>query len=843
MATDPFLFAEILSQFVERSGYTTGQLSKLAGIPKATIVNWTEGRVKRPRGHEDLLRLLAALRLSPTEASRLLEAAGHPGLAELRLLAQNEANVELTHLLASWTTPIADTPPLPAPFQAIPDLSYFVGRATLLEHLANTLLSSQQGAVVTLYGMAGAGKTTLAAHLAYQLRPHFPDGILWARVDISDPMSILSTFANAYGVDASPYVDIDSRGRVVRELLAAKRALIVLDNVERSAQAQPLLPPTTHCVVLITTRRRNLSVARGGAQFPVGPFNEDGRESLQLFRKLLGEEPDPAVRESRRAIAAALGHLPLAVDIAASRLAYEPGWSESAFLRRLRQEQRRLQELAFEDQNVRLSLHASYDGLSAAARQFFAALGVIRGEDFGPEAAAVISATPLEDAEDLLRQLFSLSLVQQGRPGRYQLHPLVRAFAREQLSPAACLDHERRLAVYYLTFAAAHARDMQALTLEQDHLLNSVQIATAQAEEDSLPADTALLSVLPAGVAAIYSFWETHGYYDLATEQLGRTENALRRGEPAPALVPVLRGLGRLAQRRGQYDAAETYYEEGLTLARAQPPEPENGAAYEANAALISDLLRNLGVLAARRGDYALADAYYQEGLALARGVGQSNVVSNLLRGLGVQAFMRGDYARAEAFYEEGLALAQSAGELDLRSGLYWALGMLAEDQGDLGEAARYLHASLELVRQMGQRERETAILRDLGLIALEEGDLPAATTCLREAMALARALGHFSRLSGILLAQGEVLLLRDAGVEAEGMFVEVLGMAKDAGNQAMMAEALFGLARAAAIQARWPQAQAHAAASVNLFKTIGHPKAAEVIIWQQAHAIQPHQV
>lgn len=177
-----------------------------------------------------------------------------------------------------------------------------------------------------------------------------------------------------------------------------------------------------------------------------------------------------------------------------------------------------------------------------------------------------------------------------------------------------------------------------------------------------------------------------------------------------------------MAQRRGQYDAAETYYEEGLTLARAQPPEPENGAAYEANAALISDLLRNLGVLAARRGDYALADAYYQEGLALARGVGQSNVVSNLLRGLGVQAFMRGDYARAEAFYEEGLALAQSAGELDLRSGLYWALGMLAEDQGDLGEAARYLHASLELVRQMGQRERETAILRDLGLIALEEG-------------------------------------------------------------------------------------------------------------------------
>lgn len=60
--------------------------------------------------------------------------------------------------------------------------------------------------------MAGAGKTTLAAHLAYQLRPHFPDGILWARVDISDPMSILSTFANAYGVDASPMWTLTAAG-------------------------------------------------------------------------------------------------------------------------------------------------------------------------------------------------------------------------------------------------------------------------------------------------------------------------------------------------------------------------------------------------------------------------------------------------------------------------------------------------------------------------------------------------------------------------------------------------------------------------------------------------------
>lgn len=826
MFTDPFLFAETLRQFVDRSGYTTGQLGKLAGIPKATIVNWIEGRVKRPRGYEDLLRLLAALHVTAAEATQLLTAAGQPPLAELRLLAESEANSGLSLLLSPW--PAAGSSPLsasPAPFQAIPDLSYFVGRETLLQKVTNVLLSSQTGVVVTLFGMAGVGKTTLAAHLAYQLRHHFPDGVLWARVDVSDPLSILNTFANAYGVDATPYVDIDSRSRIVRELLAPKRALIVLDNVENSGQVKPLLPPTTRCAVLITTRRRNLSVARGGWQFAVGPFNAGSEESLQLFRKVLGEERGESERQTRQTIAAVLGHLPLAVDIAASRLAYEPGWSAEAFLQRLQRAQRRLQELSFEDQSVRLSLEASYSALPAAGQQFFAGLGVIAGEDFTPAAAAAILGLPLEDAEDGLRQLFSLSLAQRGRPGRYQLHPLVRAFARERLSAEALAQAEQRLVRYYVAFAAAHERDMQALALEQDHILAALQIAQEQAAAPDM------MACLVAGVIAAYYFWETHGYYDLAESQLRQAEAALRRQPDGEGLSAVLRGLGRVAQRRGQFDRAEAYYEEGLERARASQ-----------EATLTSDLLRNLGVLAARRGDYALAEAYYQEGLALARSVGQSNPASNLLRGLGVQAFMRGDYTRAEAFYEEGLALVRAAGELDQRSGLFWALGMLAEDQGDLEEAVRYLQESLNLVRQLGHRERVTAILRDLGLIALEQGKTEAAAGFLQEAVTLARTLGHFSRLNGILLAWGEMQLLQEAWGEAEGAFAEVLLAAEDAGNQVLMAEALFGLARTATARGDWAQGQAQADASARLFKTMGHSKAGEVIAWQQVHSLPANQ-
>ena len=81
---NPFQLAENLRKFVKRSGYTAGQLAKLSGLPKPTIVNWVEGRVRRPRGVDDLLRLTAVLHLTTSEASELLQSAGHPPIDELR---------------------------------------------------------------------------------------------------------------------------------------------------------------------------------------------------------------------------------------------------------------------------------------------------------------------------------------------------------------------------------------------------------------------------------------------------------------------------------------------------------------------------------------------------------------------------------------------------------------------------------------------------------------------------------------------------------------------------------------------------------------------------------------
>lgn len=97
-----FDFAELLQFYVNKEGYTTGQLSKRSGIPKPTIVNWLEGRVRRPRSWQDLLKLARALRLRQPDATKLLKCTGHPTLQELWTKAQISQNSAEMELLFEW---------------------------------------------------------------------------------------------------------------------------------------------------------------------------------------------------------------------------------------------------------------------------------------------------------------------------------------------------------------------------------------------------------------------------------------------------------------------------------------------------------------------------------------------------------------------------------------------------------------------------------------------------------------------------------------------------------------------------------------------------------------------
>ncbi|MDQ3306857.1 MAG: helix-turn-helix domain-containing protein [Actinomycetota bacterium] len=123
-------FSDVLRAQMRRPpGYSPGLVSRLSGVPKATIVNWLNGRVARPRRWQDLARVADAMRLGRDELDDLLSAANHPSVLELARRVDEDARV----LLAPWVPPAKSDllANAPLPIAATPFLGRTSERAAL----------------------------------------------------------------------------------------------------------------------------------------------------------------------------------------------------------------------------------------------------------------------------------------------------------------------------------------------------------------------------------------------------------------------------------------------------------------------------------------------------------------------------------------------------------------------------------------------------------------------------------------------------------------------------------------------------------------------------------------
>ncbi|MBX3058498.1 MAG: tetratricopeptide repeat protein [Anaerolineae bacterium] len=822
--------ADVLGEYVERSRYSRGQLAALSGLPKRTVANWLKGRVQKPQQWQGLVILAAVLHLDESETSRLLQAAQHPSVAELR---QTVTAVEDIALLTPW---LQTEPP---PFQAISDLPYFVGREQTLAQLKEVLLQGAFVNVCNLQGMGGVGKTAVAAHLAYQLKPHFPDGVLWANLAASDTMTILSQFAQTYNHDVSGQTDVKSRSALVRGILAHKRALVILDDAQSSQQLAHLLPPSTGKTAVVITTRHDLAAADGLKRFEIRPFTRESGHAFTLFASLMGKTRARQHQAELLEVAELLGHLPLALAIVAARLAYSPQLKVADLLVQIRRQEARLDELnRGEDRNVRLSVDTSFQALSADQQTLFTSLGVFGGDSFSVEAVAAVIEVAPETAAARLRELVQLSLVRAEGHHRYSLHPLLRDYAREKIGEKALFA---RMVIYYGGYVRQHEFDYVGLVQETSGIVAAFQSAF----EHKL--DIHLIE----GINRLYPFLEARGLHQIAERHLEqalqmaqanghnvqtafilshyahqayiqadygqaeiRLQTALSLTEPeadASLRSGLLYNLAAVYTEQGQFVQAEAELQEALTLAR-QSEDLRN----------CSDILSLLGkVVAVSRGDYEQVEAYLQEAYQLAQQVGDSYRVGNLLIRLGSLAYHRGRWQRAEAYYQEALALARQSGNRRGEMNALHDLGVMAQSQGQFAQAETYFQAGMELAETISLNEMMIFISTCLGEVAREQGKLDAAKKHLQRAVSMARTINHPANLSYALANLGAIFLGEQDYGHAEVYLREGLDLALRAGQvwdkftalrwwgEWWLAQEIFEEAKAA-----WQQAQALAEAS-----------------------------
>ncbi|MFF8644245.1 BTAD domain-containing putative transcriptional regulator [Streptomyces sp. NPDC015345] len=388
--------------------------------------------------------------------------------------------------VAAPPPPVAAAPPAPAPAASPPALPGVVlgasqplppGTIDLLPRMPRgfhgrggelTALSraaAGEAPVCLVTGPAGVGKTALVTHWAHRNREQFPGGLLYADLrgfsETGEPalLEVLREFLLALGV--APRRIPESAGAasaLFRSLCAERQLLVVLDNARASEQVRELLPGGARCVTVVTSRYRLRGLIASDAARPVPVDVLEPDDSTALLAAVLGTERVLAEEVAARRLAELCGGLPLALRVAAARLADQPESPLSAMCAELSDESRRLSLLDVEDTGVGAALRLTVRRLPTDAARQFAHLGRHPGVYVDRYAAAALADTDPATAEAALDKLTAAHLVVRAGPDRWTLHDLVRLYARDLDAGAEALPRVLDLTVA-TALAAADAAE------------------------------------------------------------------------------------------------------------------------------------------------------------------------------------------------------------------------------------------------------------------------------------------------------------------------------------------------------------------------------------------------
>jgi predicted ATPase/class 3 adenylate cyclase len=630
----------------------------------------------------------------------------------------------------------SEFPPLraePVRFEILPtEASAFIGRDALIEQASQLLANNR---LLTLTGPGGTGKTRLSLRIARVVGAEFADGVAFiALADLSDPELVAPTIRQTLGLG-------EQAGRTpletLAEWLATKQVLLVLDNFEQIVSAAPVvarLLEEANELRIIVTSRTPLHI-EGEQELPVPPLSLPAEstsldpatleqsESVALFvqraRALLPNfRLTPETARAVAEICARLDGLPLAIELAASRIKLLP---PPALLARLGNALDLLQgghaDRTDRQRTLRGAIDWSYSLLSDDEKALFRRLSVFVG-GFSLDAAETIvtAAGPLQvDTLEGIGSLLDHSLLRhdggEAEP-RCSMLETIREYGRECLLASAELNET----------ASAHAAHFAELVGEAEpHLtggpewadrlerdLGNIRAALEWLGEHDLP-----LALVTAG--RLWRFWHLRGH--------------LREGE---ATLSTL-----LADPRGQAG----------TAARAK--------------ALIG-----LAGIVYWRTDYARARSAYEDALAIARECGDSELEVEVLYSLAYVRAIGRDYEGAEHDFDAARQLYEAQGNQLMATWALESVGMIASLAGDHERAIELIDRSIERFGELGdgfglrnvlavavrtlmhldRLDRANELNRRVVRLALDQRDVTSFSATLHDAASLAALAGDLEK-------------------------------------------------------------------------------------------------
>lgn len=314
---------------------------------------------------------------------------------------------------------------------------YVIGRENELSHLVNAF---EENRVVSIIGMGGIGKTTLAILFVKKYLDHF-NHIIWIRKD--EGVDFFKSIAENEFLNANLFLKIDKNKDFVHQSnLIFQRInqlqgnnLIVIDNFSASIQEGELLKKINqdNWSILITSRQKfpfcyNINISQ--------LTEENATELFKSIYPVSEDEEDliPLLRE--------VAFLPLAIKLIATRgnfLQLSIKELRNSLKTKIPTHQEVLEEEKdFKNLTAYSAIALTYKELDDNQKKLLIVASVLPPKDYYPEDISYIYDVFWSKSQSInedLSELQRLSLVNKTSEDLISIHPLIRQFIFQEEKP------------------------------------------------------------------------------------------------------------------------------------------------------------------------------------------------------------------------------------------------------------------------------------------------------------------------------------------------------------------------------------------------------------------------
>jgi tetratricopeptide (TPR) repeat protein len=506
---------------------------------------------------------------------------------------------------------------------------------------------------------------------------------------------------------------------------------------------------------LVTSRNRMAGlVARdGAARLALDSLTMTG--SLELLRGVLGTDVVDAELEAATELAQRCGHLPLALRIAAERIACGDYLALSEMVDELRVEQNRLDTLSTPDDplsTVRAVFSWSYRALKSADARAFRLLSLHPGSEVDTDVATALLGTDQLTARRHLESLDRRSLLQRLGPHRYRMHDLLRTYAAECAGldePPELVDPavERLLRWYLTATVAARSMLMPEFAKVESHDAGEEPRSRFPTYDDAIRWTNDQLSTIEAVVRLAMD----RGHLELAT-RIATTVSVLYHCTSRWTEWQRLAGFGQAAAMRIGDDRRRAFLYNDTAQAAHQLGHEDEALRYFAAAA---ELLRslpdqtdpaivdNLAVSYATMSLHTNSVAQMEQNWEMIKTHGTKAAVGTMSMSFCVVLSRGGRHEEAMEWGRQGVAMFREMMSSYILGQALLFLGDTCVRARALVQADQHYSEALELWRRHGDRQRTAQTMHAVARTRHQMGRDDGVRALLNEAIATIDECGY----------------------------------------------------------------------------------------------------